>query len=50
MEIIDQGKNSMKRELLTNKDAANTTPDEKNVRSRAYELYEVHGRIHGHAE
>jgi hypothetical protein len=33
MEIIDQGKNSMKPELLTNKYAANTTPDEKNVRS-----------------
>jgi Protein of unknown function (DUF2934) len=50
MEIIDQGKNSMKPELLTNKDAANTTPDEKNVRFRAYELYEARGRIDGHAE
>ena len=40
----------MKPELLTNKDAANTTPDEKNVRFRAYELYEARGRIDGHAE
>ncbi len=40
----------MKPELLTNRDAASTTPDEENVRARAYELYEVHGRIDGHAE
>ncbi|MGC1646087.1 MAG: DUF2934 domain-containing protein [Candidatus Sulfotelmatobacter sp.] len=40
----------MKTELLTNRDAAITTHDEENVRARAYELYEVHGRIDGHAE
>jgi hypothetical protein len=40
----------MKPELLTNRDAAITTPDEGNVRTRAYELYEVRGRIDGHAE
>ena len=40
----------MKPELLTNRDAAITTHDEKNVRSRAYELYEVPGRMDGHAE
>jgi hypothetical protein len=40
----------MKPELLTNRDAAITTHDEENVRSRAYELYEVRGRIDGHAE
>ena len=40
----------MKPELLTNRDAAITTPDEENVRARAYELYEVRGRIDGHAE
>jgi hypothetical protein len=50
METIDQGETSMKLELLTNKDSANTTPDEKNLRSRAYELYEVRGKIEGHAE
>ena len=40
----------MKTELLTNRDAAFTTHDEENVRARAYELYEVRGRIDGHAE
>ncbi|MGB8064416.1 MAG: DUF2934 domain-containing protein [Candidatus Sulfotelmatobacter sp.] len=40
----------MKPELLTNRDAAITTQDEENVRARAYELYEVRGRINGHAE
>jgi len=40
----------MKPELLTDRDAAITTPDEENVRARAYELYEVRGRIDGHAE
>jgi len=39
----------MKLELLTNRDAAITTREE-NVRVRAYELYEVRGRIDGHAE
>jgi hypothetical protein len=40
----------MKPELLTKRDAAITTQDEENVRARAYELYEVRGRIDGHAE
>ena len=40
----------MKPELLTNRDAAITTHDEENARSRAYELFEVRGRIDGHAE
>jgi DUF2934 family protein len=40
----------MKPELLTNRDAAITTHDEENVRSRAYELYEVRGRMDGRAE
>jgi len=40
----------MKPELLTNRDMAITTHDEENVRARAYELYEVRGRIDGHAE
>ena len=40
----------MKPELLTKRDAASTAPDEENVRARAYELYEVRGRIDGHAE
>ena len=40
----------MKPELLTNRDAAITTHDEENVRTRAYELYEGRGRIDGHAE
>lgn len=39
----------MKPELLTNRDAAITTHEEK-VRTRAYELYEVRGRMDGHAE
>jgi hypothetical protein len=50
METINQGEKSMKPELLTNRDAAITTHDEENVRARAYELYEVRGRIDGHAE
>jgi Protein of unknown function (DUF2934) len=52
MEIINQGETSMKPELLTNRDAAITTHDEENVRvrARAHELYEVRGRIDGHAE
>ena len=40
----------MKPELLTNRDTAITTHDEETVRARAYELYEVRGRIDGHAE
>jgi hypothetical protein len=40
----------MKPELLTHRDSAITTHDEENVRSRAYELYEVRGRMDGHAE
>ena len=40
----------MKPELLTKGDAAITTHDEEKVRARAYELYEVRGRIDGHAE
>ncbi len=39
----------MKPELLTKRDAAITTHEE-NVRARAYELYEVRGKIDGHAE
>ena len=39
----------MKPELLTKRDAAITTHEEK-VRARAYELYEARGRIDGHAE
>jgi hypothetical protein len=39
----------MKPELLTKRDAAITTPEE-NVRARAYELYEMRGRIDGHEE
>jgi DNA-binding transcriptional MocR family regulator len=50
METINQGETSMKPELLTKRDAAITTHDEENVRARAYELYEVRGRIDGHAE
>ncbi len=49
METINQGEKSMKPELLTKRDAAITTHEE-NVRARAYELYEVRGRIDGHAE
>jgi len=40
----------MKSELLTNRDASVTTHDEEKLRARAYELYEVRGRIDGHAE
>ena len=50
METMIQGETSMKPELLTNRDAAITTHDEENVRARAYELYEVRGRMDGHAE
>ncbi len=50
METINQGEKSMKPELLPNLDAAITTHDEEDVRARAYELYEVRGRIDGHAE
>jgi DNA-binding NtrC family response regulator len=50
METIDQGETSTKQELLTNRDTTITTHDEENVRARAYELYEVRGRIDGHAE
>jgi hypothetical protein len=39
----------VKPELLTNRDAPFPTHEE-NVRARAYELYEVRGRIDGHAE
>lgn len=39
----------MKPELLTKRDAAITTHEE-NVRARAFELYEMRGRIDGHAE
>ena len=39
----------MKSELLSKRDAAITTHEEK-VRARAYELYEVRGRTDGHAE
>ena len=39
----------MRPELLTKREAAVTTHEE-NVRARAYELYEVRGRIDGHAE
>jgi hypothetical protein len=49
METINQGENSMKPELLTKGDEAIPTHEE-NVRARAYELYEVHGRIDGHAD
>ena len=39
----------MKPELLSKRNTAITTHEE-NVRARAYELYEVRGRIDGHAE
>lgn len=39
----------MKPELLTKRDAVITTHEEK-VRARAYEIYEVRGRMDGHAE
>jgi len=41
---------SMKPELLNKRDATIPTTDEENVRARAYKLYEVRGRIDGHAE
>lgn len=44
---MNQEENSMKPEFLTNRKSAITTDDEENVRARAYELYEVHGRIDG---
>jgi len=50
METIIQGEESMKPEFLTNRDAPITTHDEENVRARAYELYEMRGRIDGDAE
>ena len=40
----------MKPELLTKRDAAITTHENEDVRARAYELYEVRGRIDGHAK
>ena len=39
----------MNPKLLTKRDAGITTHEE-HVRARAYELYEVRGRIDGHAE
>jgi Protein of unknown function (DUF2934) len=39
----------LKTELLTKTDATITTHEES-VRARAYELYEVRGRIDGHAK
>lgn len=39
----------MKPEILTKRDSAITTHEE-DVRARAYELYEMRGRIDGHAE
>ena len=39
----------MKPEILTKRDSAIATHEE-NVRARAYELYEMRGRIDGHAE
>jgi hypothetical protein len=50
METINQGEESMKPELLTDRNAAITSHDEESVRARAYELYEVRGRMDGHAE
>ena len=40
----------MQPELLTDRNAAITSHDEESVRARAYELYEVRGRMDGHAE
>jgi len=40
----------MKPELLTKREAAIATHDEEKVRTRAYELYEMRGRIDGRAE
>jgi len=50
METIIQGETSMKPELFTSRDTVITTHDEENVRARPYELYEVRGRIDGHAD
>ena len=52
METMNQGEESMKPELLTKKDAAIPTlnNNDESVRTRAYELYEVRGRMDGHAE
>jgi hypothetical protein len=49
MQARNRGKDFMKPELLTKRDAAIATHEE-NVRARAYELYEVRGRIDGHAD
>jgi hypothetical protein len=49
MKVRNRGEKPMKPELLPQGDAAITTQEE-NVRARAYELYEVRGRIDGHAE
>lgn len=35
---------------MTKRDVPITSHDEEDVRARAYELYEVRGRIDGHAE
>ena len=40
----------MKPELLTDRNAAITSHDEESVPARAYELYEVRGRMDGHAD
>ena len=40
----------MKPELLANGDAPITTHDEEDVRARAFELYDLRGRIDGHAK
>jgi hypothetical protein len=50
METMNQGEKSMKPELLTNGDAPIKTHDEENVRARAFELYDLRGRIDGHAK
>ena len=53
VETINHGEKSMKPELLANRDAGITTDEEESVRARAYELYElyeVRGRMDGHAE
>jgi hypothetical protein len=46
---MKEGENSMKPELLPERDAAIATHEE-NVRARAYELYELRGKMDGHAE
>lgn len=40
----------MKPEIRNKRDVAITSHDQEDVRPRAYELYEVRGRIDGHAE